>query len=134
MSKIDTRQGYKLRYRISPKHITREIKYFIQRGLYGYDETYWYSFDYHIAELISDVLPKLKDGTGIPMFYLAEVDPEWGFAKKTKKSTMNKAQKLRNKEIDFIADALSKYNESGSDDDIKKAIELFAKRFGSWWD
>ena len=131
MSKINTRQGYKLRYRISPKHITREIKYFIQRGLYGYDETYWYSFDYHIADLISAVLPKLKDSVGIPMEYIREFDPKPMMSYKIKTSTMNKAQKQRNKEIDFISESLKNYD--GGNGYIE-AMELFAKRFGSWWD
>ena len=133
MSKIDTLQGMGLKYRImgllSPKHITREVKYFVQRGLYGYDETYWYSFDYHIAELISDVLPKLKDGIGIPMEYIRELDPEPKMSYEIKTSTINKAQKLRNKEIDFISESLKNY-----DNGSREAMELFAKRFGSWWD
>ena len=138
MNKIQIKSVYRFPYclkdYLSPMHYWREIKRFFQRGIYGYDETYHWGFDYEIAELIINVLPKLKNA-GIPMNYYIETIKGYTFTTKTTKSQEKKVEKLRNDEIDMIVENLKAYQEHPHEyQKAEEAMTLFVKRFGSWWD
>lgn len=142
MSKIDM-GGYRFPYNLTrrwlnPRHIKREVRRFIQRGINGYDETSHWSLDYEVAELLINVMPRLKN-SGIPMFYYNEVcnkkeRPDFDRTWKTTKRMEKAARELRDSEIDAIVDGLRKYQEDDWSNHGSEAMELFAKRFGSWWD
>lgn len=141
MGKIN-RPGYRFPYNLkecwlNPRWYYKEAKRFIQRGFNGYDETTHWNLDYEVAELILATLPRLKD-SGVPLFYYAEIcnekeRPAFDRTRKITKRMQKAATKLRNSEIDYITENFEKYIEDDWSDSGVKAMELFTKRFGSWW-
>jgi len=48
------------------QHFCKEIKYFIQRGLYGYSNFSVYSLDSYLSEWLPNAVRELKDKCGYP--------------------------------------------------------------------
>ena len=43
----------------------KNTKYFFQRGIRGYDDSYWWQYNYHIAKISIPILLRLRDGSHI---------------------------------------------------------------------
>ena len=115
-------------------HYWRQLKYFIQRGLYGYADEDWWSIDYYLSGWMPTAIRQYKKGMGHPgslktmndwkkiletmaRGFEAEKaiqDCVWFHPKKTKKDNDNRFKKLE-----------KEYNDG---------MKLFIKYLPNLWD
>jgi hypothetical protein len=63
--------GYNWKYNLThpweiPKHIYYEVRYFIQRGLYGYADSDTWSLDYYLSSWLPSAIRRLQGAHGHP--------------------------------------------------------------------
>ena len=60
-------------------HYWRELKYFVQRGLYGYSDSDWWGLDYYLSQWMPSALRRFKrKGHLYPGYGLANTYKKWG--------------------------------------------------------
>jgi len=126
----------------------REVKYFIQRGLYGYAESDHWSLDYYLSSWVPNALREMKDcvGFGTPGTLVKDpqtaTDKEWneaekewgkivdkmiaGFEAPIKQDELGYSTKKQKEKFREEWDKLEKIRIEG--------MELFVKYYQSLWD
>lgn len=106
----------------------RELKYFIQRGLYGYADNDWWSIDYYLSQWMPSAVRKVGAGHGYPGRGEANTPQKW-------KAICEKIAK------GFEASyKISEYDYKGSMEMQKlqkqqqEGLKLFVRWFDSLWD
>lgn len=105
----------------------RDIRFFFQRLVRGWDDSETFSLDHSLAKLIAPRLRRFRDVTiGTPgMFEGSEGGREKWLAEL---DSMVKAFEF------YASDEYFECNDQEKLEDTNKAIELFAKRYGAlWW-
>jgi hypothetical protein len=131
-----------------PRRVRDEIVFAYQRVTRGFSDRDWWSIDSHIANILSQALPKyVKDGHGISSSYLPKGYGESGDSKKDD-ADFAKAIKKRDAEYSKYADIFARYYNGGiwhneesakefdgiTEPEYKAAVAWLAKNFSGLWD
>ena len=113
------------------KHWIREIKWFIQRGLYGWADSDSWGLDWYLSTWLPSALRKYKTGSGFPGYGTANTYKKWG----------NILEKMaKGFEAHLKVDDIEFTNSKHFQKEIKKlqkiekeGLQLFVEYFGYLW-
>ena len=136
---------YRFINRFNPKDRYRDVKYFIQRGKRGYDDTTWWNVNNHLYLILPPLLRKLaKDGWGVPSSLdIIETNTQFNARAKEWKQQLNKAAddieacyKHEQKDFPRTKKARDKYFKDGLDSakQTKEGMKFVAEHFFDLWD
>lgn len=125
-----------------PRHLFREFKWGYQRATRGFSDKDWWSFDSHIAEILSKALPLYVSqgiGTNSTFFEGDDIDNE---------ESWKQAREKQDREYLKYADIFNRYANGGvclddvdakesngvTQEEYDEAMQWLAKNFGTLWD
>lgn len=109
------------------EHYWNQLRYFVQRGLYGYADEDWWSINYYLSQWLPSAIRKVGTGHGYPGRGTANTAEKW----KAICEKMAKGFEAHYK----IQDKFPKKPELERLQKVEaEGMKLFIKWFGNLWD